>query len=54
MNHTQSYTINGCIFQEFLTLLGRPQRPDPADGVPESGKRDPKVQMPKTDNHKPI
>ena len=23
MNHTQSYTINGCIFQEFLLLLGR-------------------------------
>jgi len=23
MNHTQSYTINGCIFQEFLALLGR-------------------------------
>ena len=23
MNHTQSYTINGCIFQEFLMLLGR-------------------------------
>src|SRR3989338_161020 len=23
MNHTQSYTINGCIFQEFLALLGK-------------------------------
>gem|GEM_PF-2234262 len=23
MTHTQSYTINGCIFQEFLLLLGR-------------------------------